>query len=297
MVDYKDRINRVIDYIDSHLETGVAVNELSVVACFSQFHFHRIFLAHIGMSAGKYIRLMRFKKVSYQLAFRPRLSITDISFSAGFASTASLSREFKHAFGLSPSQFRKELDWPKWQALFDLQYAPVFEYLSQQQRHFMQNKLGHAEVNIVHLDAIRVAVKEHRGDPNTVMQSVTTLIKWRKRVGLSPKVSATYNILYDDPQCVESADFRMDICAQTNKELAENTEGIVVKVIPSGKCAVLRHIGSDQLLAQSFEYLYAQWLPQNGENLRDDPCFLHRINLYPDVPEQQSIIDIYLPLQ
>jgi AraC family transcriptional regulator len=89
----------------------------------------------------------------------------------------------------------------------------------------------------------------------------------------------------------------MDICAQTDKELAENAEGIVLKQIPAGKCAVFRHIGSDQLLALSFKYLYGQWLPQSDEVLRDSPCFLHRVNLYPDVPEHQSIIDIYMPLQ
>ncbi|WP_340678784.1 GyrI-like domain-containing protein [Paraglaciecola sp.] len=297
MADYKEKINSVLEYIDNQLEAGLAVTELSVLACLSKFHFHRIFVAHVGMSAGKYIRLMRFKKVSYQLVFRPRLSITDIAFSAGFESTASLSREFKSSFGSSPTQFRKSPDWSKWQELFDLQYAPVVKSLNLQQINLMRHKFNNADVKIVHFKAVRVAVKEHRGDPATVMQSVATFIKWRMREGLSPKVSATYNILYDDPDCVEPADFCMDICVQTDKAVAENADGIVVKHIPCGKCAVFRHLGCDQLLGQSFESLYSQWLPQSGEILRDYPCFLHRVNFYPDVPENQSIIDIYLPLQ
>lgn len=43
--------------------------------------------------------------------------------------------------------------------------------------------------------------------------------------------------------------------------------------------------------------MYGQWLAQSGEELRDYPCFIERVNLFPDVTEQETIIDIYLPLQ
>jgi AraC family transcriptional regulator len=47
---------------------------------------------------------------------------------------------------------------------------------------------------------------------------------------------------------------------------------------------------------EKVHYLYGQWLPSSGEELRDFPCFFHYINLFPEVPEHELITDIYLPL-
>jgi len=44
-------------------------------------------------------------------------------------------------------------------------------------------------------------------------------------------------------------------------------------------------------------YLYGQWLPESGEELRDSPFFFHYINLFPQVAEHELITDIYLPLK
>nr|WP_231855061.1 GyrI-like domain-containing protein [Photobacterium profundum] len=44
-------------------------------------------------------------------------------------------------------------------------------------------------------------------------------------------------------------------------------------------------------------YLYGQWLPESGEELRDDPCFFHYMNFFPEVSEHELITDIYLPLK
>jgi AraC family transcriptional regulator len=52
--------------------------------------------------------------------------------------------------------------------------------------------------------------------------------------------------------------FRLDICAATNNEIADNSMGIVAKTIPGGRCAVLRHIGNDDDIEEKLTFLYAQ---------------------------------------
>ena len=44
-------------------------------------------------------------------------------------------------------------------------------------------------------------------------------------------------------------------------------------------------------------YLYGDWLAESGEELRDFSCFFHYVTKFPDVPENECITDIYLPLQ
>lgn len=200
---YRSRLDAVLVYIDDNLSQSINVTELSALACFSKFHFHRIFLANVGVSVGLCVRLMRFKQASYQLAFRTHLSITDIAFNAGFASAASLSREFKKTMGVSPSSFRKSADWIHWHQIFDPMYAPIKKYLIQQNEHDMQPIQKIKEVNIVDFPQTPVAVKQHIGPPNQVMESVASFIQWRKMQGISPSKSATYNVFYDDPALVD----------------------------------------------------------------------------------------------
>jgi AraC family transcriptional regulator len=72
---------------------------------------------------------------------------------------------------------------------------------------------------------------------------------------------------------------------------------VIAKLIPAGRCAVLRHVGSDDTLGQTIAYLYSEWLPQSGAELRDFPLFCERVEFFPDVPEHEAVTDVYLPLR
>ena len=154
------------------------------------------------------------------------------------------------------------------------------------------------DVKIVNFEETKVAALEHRGPPEQVDHSATTFIAWRKESGLSPvKTSNTYGVAYDDPDAVEPEAFRFDICGATTAEVPANLQGVVNKVIPGGRCAVARHHGSHDRIGESAYYLYRQWLPGSGEELRDFPLFFHYLNFKPETAEQELITDIYLPLK
>lgn len=77
----------------------------------------------------------------------------------------------------------------------------------------------------------------------------------------------------------------------------KNPQGVVNKLIPGGRCAVVRHCGSHDKMGESIYYLYREWLPQSGEGLRNFPLFFHYLNLMPETPEHDLVTDIYLPLK
>ncbi|BAN98306.1 araC family transcriptional regulator [Plautia stali symbiont] len=72
---YLKRFDKVFDYIERHLDEGLLLEQLSEVAHFSPYHFHRQFNACCGMPPGRYIQLMRLKRASYRLAFNPHEKI------------------------------------------------------------------------------------------------------------------------------------------------------------------------------------------------------------------------------
>jgi AraC family transcriptional regulator len=141
-------------------------------------------------------------------------------------------------------------------------------------------------------------VLEHRGAPERVNDSARVFFEWRRESKLSPvKTSKSFGIAYDDPDTVEPAAFRFDICGSVTAEVPANSQGIVNKVIPGGRCAVLRHPGSHDRIGESARHLYREWLPASGEELRDFPLFFHYLNLKPETPEHELLTDIYLPLK
>ena len=80
------------------------------------------------------------------------------------------------------------------------------------------------------------------------------------------------------------------------KEVPPNPQGVINKVIPSGRCAAARHIDSRENVAAAI-YLYESWFPGSGVSLRDFPIFFHYVNVGPNIQEQEMITDVYLPLE
>lgn len=280
---YAQRFNKVFDYIDRHLGEPLSVEQLSSVANFSKYHFHRQFSVYAGVSVFHYIQMLRLKRASYRLVFESHVRIIDIALEAGFENPESFSRAFRKTFGQSPSQFRKQPAWQPWT----------------EQYQFQKRKRGiMMEVEIVEFEETKVAVKEHRDNPALLNNSVKEFIDWRKESGFSPvKNSNTFGVAYDDPNTTEPSQFRFDICGEVHEPVPENPQDVINKVIAGGRCARVRHHGSHEGLDEVAYYLYRDWLPESGEELRDFPLFFHYLNLIPETPEHELITDVYLPLK
>lgn len=285
---YHARMARVLAFIDAHLGEDLPVERLGEVAGFSHFHFHRLFSAWAGMPVGRYIQLRRMKRAAYRLAFRPAEPLIEIAFDSGYESPEAFGRAFRKLAGETPARFRQAPDWDAWRTHFE----PLATLGS---RH-MPFDPSRASVTIADAPTVRVAALEHRGSPATIHDSIRRFIAWRREAGLPPPRSATYNILHDDPDAVPPAAFRMDLCAAIDGPLAANAHGVVEKTIEGGRVAVLRHVGTDDTLGDAIAWLYRQWLPASGEETRDFPLHVQRVRFFPDVPENEAVTDVFLPL-
>ncbi|WP_233842415.1 GyrI-like domain-containing protein [Dyella sp. 2HG41-7] len=152
-------------------------------------------------------------------------------------------------------------------------------------------------IRIVDFPETKVAVLQHHGDPKRIGDSIQTFVAWRKQQHLHPSEHATFNIFYNDPYRVASNDFRIDLCVAVDRDMRDDSLGIATRTLPANRCAVLRHVGTDNGLWQSVAYLYSEWLPQSGERAGDFPLFAQRVRFPPDVPEQEAVVDIFLPLK
>jgi AraC family transcriptional regulator len=278
----------VLSFIEKNLDVELDIDQLCAITFLSKFHFHRQCSAFFGMSVMNLVRLLRLKRAGFQLAFRHEIKIIDISLDNGYASQEAFTRAFKKHYNQSPLDFRKAPNWHFWQA----KYASVLNLRTR-----VMSQAKSKAVNIVDYPETLVAVMEHRAAPHLLNHTIQSFIEWRTENCLTPGNSKTFNLLYDDPNLTAADDYRFDLCCSIDQRISDSATEVVNKIIPAGKCAVIRHVGSDDNLAVVIDYLYSKWLNQSGYEIRDFPLFLERVSFFPDVLENNLITDVYLPIE
>lgn len=286
---YRDRMRRVVDYIDRNPDADLSLDRLSAVAAFSKHHFHRQFTALFGIPVYRFVQLSRMKRASYRLAFRERETVTEIALDTGYDAPDAFARAFRQQFGQSPSSFRSSPDWDLW--------LSAFEPFETSRRRYMQCNYSPSDIEIIATADIPVAIMEHRGSARNIRSTIERFIEWRKASNLSPAKHATFNIFHNDPRTTADDDYRLDLCVATQTSFDETEQGVVSGLIPGGRCAKLRITGNPDDLEAAALFLYREWLPESGEEPRDFPLYCQRVSFFPDVPEHEAITDLFLPLK
>jgi AraC family transcriptional regulator len=71
----------------------------------------------------------------------------------------------------------------------------------------------------------------------------------------------SYGVHYHDPDKTPPAKYRVDFCISVEQNIPPNPQGIINKIIPGGRCAVVRLFGARENLSSGF-YLREVWLPK-----------------------------------
>jgi AraC family transcriptional regulator len=99
-------IERALAHIERHLTEELSVAELARAAGYSEFHFLRLFKAHMGETPAAYIRKRRISEAAAALANDRDQSIADVSFAWGFNSKENFTRAFKSVHHVLPSEYK-----------------------------------------------------------------------------------------------------------------------------------------------------------------------------------------------
>ena len=85
------RLQRVLDYVEAHLDRNLALAELAGVAGFSVSHFKPLFTAAVGVPVHRYVMQRRVERARLRLR-EGRLSRTEIALEAGFSHPSHMAR-------------------------------------------------------------------------------------------------------------------------------------------------------------------------------------------------------------
>jgi len=104
MTDKIDAVQRMQDYIQTHLYETITLGELARTACYSPFYSARIFRELTGISPYEYIRKLRLSQSALRLRDE-KCRVTDIAYGCGYQSVDGYQRAFFHEFGCNPHEY------------------------------------------------------------------------------------------------------------------------------------------------------------------------------------------------
>ena len=99
------RIVRAKLFIDAHFASAIELDDIADEACFSKFHFVRLFREIYGRTPHQYLTDVRVRKAQELLA--QGAPIARACYSVGFDSISSFTGLFKGRVGVTPAAFQK----------------------------------------------------------------------------------------------------------------------------------------------------------------------------------------------
>ena len=275
--DYVQRINKVVAYINNHLDETLDLKTLANEAALSDFHFHRIFKALKGEAIGGYITRLRLEATARLLRYTA-LTIEEIAFNIGYETPASLSKAFKKQYGISPTEYRTNKD----------------TYIMKKE--IINPDLALKTPKIVILEPknlIYVALTGAYGslDYGKAYEQLWAVIKAQK---LFTKGIESICISYDDPKITEGSLQRSDVCLAIHKS-ATPQEEVSCKTLAGGKYAVFFYQGSYENLSQVYDTA-VRWVIDHQYTLREEPFFEKYLNDARRTPKEKLKTEIYIPI-
>jgi AraC family transcriptional regulator len=252
--EYARRIDRVIDHLRGNLHRRVKLEELAKVACFSEFHFHRIFGAVSGETLNNFTNRLRLEKAARLLRYSDK-SLTDIALDCGFSSSATFSRAFRSGYDTSPRQFRKsgEIKNSKiCKELFDDRDYDLPMSAEEKRAAFPVRLIDIPERQVAY---IRVT-NAFEGD--RVLAALKTLIEWAKSQDIFSQ-GILFGMTVDDPHVTPKHLYRYEVCLASSLPF-ECMEGISKLKMPAMRYAVTRVSGDLRKVATAWDYIYRNWL-------------------------------------
>jgi AraC family transcriptional regulator len=104
----RPQLQRVLDYIHSHLDADLSLATLATLAGMSAHYFSQLFKQSTGLAPHQYVVRCRVERAKVLLA-QPHLPIADVAYQVGFAHQSHLNRHFKRLVGTTPGQYRQSM--------------------------------------------------------------------------------------------------------------------------------------------------------------------------------------------
>ena len=316
---YQDRVNRVLDYVSEHLDGDLSLGQLSGVACFSPFHFHRIFQGITGETLNSHVRRVRLEGAALLMRTSPEERITDIALKVGFPGTAEFSRSFKNHFGRTASSWdrRSPLEKSK------ICQAPDMLSFHTEEELKRWKAANNVRARVLRLNAFRyVYTRIFAPYANSrLVERYNAFTAWlgERRIDLRDVVFIGMSL--DDPSITPPENCRYDLgvafprepggilgeivrarggsarpAVRAPEQSACEAQGLTIRDFTPQQVVSIHAVGDIAHEERAWHYLYRIWLPASGFVPADLPAMELFVRLPEEIGWQTFDLETCIPV-
>lgn len=97
-------LNKILDYIHSHIETNIRIEDLCEHFSISRSTLQVMFKEQLNEAPKEYISKLKLERAKERLQTK-KYTVSEVAYQLGFSSVYYFSRKFKNTYGISPSEY------------------------------------------------------------------------------------------------------------------------------------------------------------------------------------------------
>lgn len=278
-MEWINRLNESIDYIEKHLTAEISYEELGKIACCSSYHFQRMFTYMAGIPLSEYIRRRRMSLAAVDLQDK-NAKIIDIAEKYGYRSPTAFNRAFQSIHGVAPSAVKNEgvsiKTYPPIQFKITIKGAEEMNYRIERKESF----------RVIGVSApLHKEIEKNFADVPQMWQKAST-------DGTIPKLAAKMNSfpkgLLGISACGDEDQWRYYIAVAST----ESTEEMEEYTIPATTWAIFSGEGTGQSIQELEQRIVTEWLPTSGYEYGNAPD----IEVYLNPDPQNTKYEVWIPV-
>ena len=278
-MEWIDRLNDAISYIEGHLTDSIDTDQLGRIACCSAYHFQRLFSYMAGIPLSAYIRRRKMSLAAVDLQEK-NIKIIEVAGKYGYSSPTAFNRAFQSVHGIAPSAV--------WNEGASIKSFPAIT--------FKITVKGAEEMNyrIESREAFRivgVSVPLHKDieENFTVIPS-----KWAE-VSMNGTLQKLIGLMDTPPMgvlgislCNDEEAWKYYISVSSSKD----ADGLEEYTVPAATWAIFSGTGTNQSIQELERRIVTEWLPTSGYEYGSAPD----IEVYLNPDPQNAQYEVWIPV-
>ena len=279
-MEWIERFNNVINYIEENITQQIDYGEIAKIACCSSYHFQRMFTYMAGIPLSEYIRKRKMSLAAVDLQSGNE-KVIDIAGKYGYNSPTAFNRAFQSIHGISPSAVKS-----------GNVYVKSFPPLS-----FKLVVKGVEELNyrIEAKEAFRIIgvsaplSKELEENFFVIPQMWQNCVINGTIEKLSKMISTSPTGLLGISVCNDTEQWKYFIAVATAQLCPEFEE----YTVPATTWAIFPGTGTNQSVQELERRIFTEWLPTSGYEYGNAPD----IEVYINPDPENTVFEVWVPIR
>lgn len=278
-MEWIDRLNSSINYIEDHLMDEIDYEQLGRIACCSSWHFQRMFSYMAGMPLSEYIRKRKMSLAAVDLQSSDA-RIIDVAEKYGYRSPTAFNRAFQSIHGVAPSAVRQEgtsiRSFPPITFRITIKGAEEMNYRIETKKAFR-------------IVGVSVPLEKEIEKNFAVIPS-----KWQE-ISSNGTLPQLIQMMDTEPMgvlgvstCNEEEAWRYYIAVSTSRRTADFEE----YTVPAATWAIFPGEGTSQSIQELERRIVTEWLPTSGYEYGSAPD----IEVYLNSDPQNARYEVWIPV-